>query len=527
MFVILTNLLPVWLFRYFPSQDGPSHVYNSWIIANWDRPEGAIYRHYYELNTRPEPNWLSHAALAGLMRAGVPPLVAEKIFITLFIALLAGGMWHAIGAVAPEARLLAALALPVAVGWPLGMGFYNYCLGLAGFLWVFGWWYRRRGDMRPARIAILAAMGVALYFTHMVAIGGVIAAIGTVALCEALAERPAGPALKRLLFPVVLAFVPAVALALAFVAGSAGQGRMPLWLLGSWRLAPFLTLQSLLVCYSSAEMIPSTIMALALVAAVVLILLERKKSAGVPPSGGILDTKKDGLLAAALVFVFLYFTAPHEASGGTYVFRRLAPFVVFMLVLWFAANSDRRLIVRPLAALGVAIALVFAVMRLAQISRLNDYIAEYVSVGESIEAPATVLPLCLSPRGTDEDGFFLSLEIWPFSHASGYMAAGRPIVDLSDYEGAMGYFPLLWRPGLNPFTRIEGEIFDDPFHLVFSGYERNTSGMGRIDYVLVWSDPRHPPPPRLTDPIARQLAAGYTPVATSKPRGYATLWARR
>ncbi|MEN6625119.1 MAG: hypothetical protein ABFD69_02705 [Candidatus Sumerlaeia bacterium] len=521
--LVALYLFPVWYFQYFPSQDGPSHVYNSWILSKWGEPAGGIFRQYYAVNRRPEPNWASHIALAGLMRAGLSPSVAEKIFVSFLIVFFGGGVVLALGAVAKPARALAPVALPMAVGWPLGMGFYNYCLGVAGFLWVFAWWYPRRNGMTAPRAIALGSMGILLYFAHLVAVGGIVIVIGIVAFWESLAERPFGPALRKRLLPAALAFIPAVALGLAYVAASVARGQMreiPAMGAGLREIGRLLTLQNLMVCYSTAEVFPAALLAISMLASAGLALAQIRRDRAGLRSGG-------GLLVAAIGLLLLYCVAPDKVAGGTYFHQRLAPFIWLMLLLWLGADGLRgRRLAHWLRVSGIAVALAFGCMRIAQFARLNDYLAEYVSVGGAIQAPATVLPLCFSPRGEGRSGFVLSAEIAPFSHASGYLAAGRPIVDLSDYEGAMKYFPLVWRPELSPCYHICPDIFDDPFHADLLDYTNRTGGRGRIDYVLVWSNPDFPLPADLVDPVRRQLEAGFKPVMTSRPRGCARLYAR-
>ena len=83
--LIVIYLLPIWLFPYFPTQDGVSHVYNSQILTEYSNPEYE-FRDYYEINWYPFPNWLSHFSLAMLMFV-FPPLIAEKIFLSLYVIL--------------------------------------------------------------------------------------------------------------------------------------------------------------------------------------------------------------------------------------------------------------------------------------------------------------------------------------------------------------------------------------------------------------------------------------------------------
>src|SRR5689334_3287327 len=84
----LAQLVPIWSVHYLPTTDGPSHLYNAWILRELlVGHDGAIGR-YFEIDWRPHPNWIGTALLAGLMPV-TAPLVAEKIFVSVIVLLFA------------------------------------------------------------------------------------------------------------------------------------------------------------------------------------------------------------------------------------------------------------------------------------------------------------------------------------------------------------------------------------------------------------------------------------------------------
>ena len=48
--LLVIHLLPVWVFSYFPTQDGASHIYNSYILKEYHNHENYRLREVYELN---------------------------------------------------------------------------------------------------------------------------------------------------------------------------------------------------------------------------------------------------------------------------------------------------------------------------------------------------------------------------------------------------------------------------------------------------------------------------------------------
>ena len=83
IFLILIHLLPIWLFDFFPTQDGPSHIYNSQVLREYWNPEYG-FQAFYNINWNLFPNWLSHFALAVLMIV-FSPIIAEKIFLSAYV----------------------------------------------------------------------------------------------------------------------------------------------------------------------------------------------------------------------------------------------------------------------------------------------------------------------------------------------------------------------------------------------------------------------------------------------------------
>ena len=82
---LILHILPIWLFTYFPSQDGPAHIYNAYVLKSFhDFEEGKLMRQYYQLNLTLFPNWFTHAFLALCMYV-VSPLFAEKILLSLIV----------------------------------------------------------------------------------------------------------------------------------------------------------------------------------------------------------------------------------------------------------------------------------------------------------------------------------------------------------------------------------------------------------------------------------------------------------
>ena len=139
-------LVPVWVYHYVPTQDGPSHLDNAQILKDLGNSV-AGYEAYFEIRAEPILNWTSHLLLAGMLYV-VPALIAEKLLISLYILGFAGSFRYFLGAFGQRSRPLSWLGLLFVYNHCFWMGFYNFCLSLILVWLIVGFCLRRRGELR-------------------------------------------------------------------------------------------------------------------------------------------------------------------------------------------------------------------------------------------------------------------------------------------------------------------------------------------------------------------------------------------
>src|SRR5258708_25803532 len=77
----IVSLAPIWSAHYLPTADGPSHVYNSWVLRELVLGHRGVVAERDALYWRPHPNWRGHVVLALLIPV-FPPLIAKKMLAT-------------------------------------------------------------------------------------------------------------------------------------------------------------------------------------------------------------------------------------------------------------------------------------------------------------------------------------------------------------------------------------------------------------------------------------------------------------
>ncbi|HEX3131909.1 MAG TPA: hypothetical protein VH394_31515, partial [Thermoanaerobaculia bacterium] len=161
-------LIPVWSVAYIPTTDGPSHIYNAWILRQYaNTQEYPLFEQYYEIDWRPIPNWLSHAALTLLMFP-FDPRTAEKVLLSGYVILLAGAARFLAGST--DRSWLAWLALPLIYNQLLHLGFYNFCLSIGFCLLAVGTWWRHRDRPTLGLAVKLNLLLLLCWFSHIVSL---------------------------------------------------------------------------------------------------------------------------------------------------------------------------------------------------------------------------------------------------------------------------------------------------------------------------------------------------------------------
>ena len=470
----LVALLPIWSATYLPTSDGPSHVYNSWLLHELVRGSHGPVAEWYAVDWRPHPNWIGHVVLALLMTV-VPPVVAEKLLVSGIILLFLFAMWRYAGAADEGGRMFAFLAFPFAYNLMLQMGFYNFCISAAlYFLLLAVWWARRdRPDVRT--ILIIAALLLLCYFSHPMSTILAIGSIGVLWL-GTLPGRALTVHARHLiaLLPVLplLAWFFSVQGATLAPAKVSAFGRFS-YIRSMWVLLTFDELQAKL---GSALFF--------VISALIVITLIRKRWRW---------SEGDAFLLVTFALVAVYARTPAASSGGTMVMERMALFVVLSPLVWIAPRLPRRFEIAVVILFSI-VSLLYTGYLARRYRGLSRRVTELVRSADAIGEGTTFVPLV---RDVHVHGAYVPV----LMHAIDYAAVEKHAVSIANYEAAAGYFPIRFRPGVTPLdTNAVGAAV---------GETDLTPYLARVPYVFLWHVPDYAP-------VMTQLAACCERVGASR-----------
>ena len=166
---LVAHILLVWIISYFPTQDGPSHIYNLAILHDLLNG-GKEWGEYFTYNLKIVPN-LGFNLLSYPLLFVVAPITAEKIFLSLYIFLMGIAVPLQISTFAPHAsysRMIKFLVIPVIFNFTLMMGFYSYAVGVPVFLIAISMAWRIRKRPILLRIICYNSVGILVYLLHLI-----------------------------------------------------------------------------------------------------------------------------------------------------------------------------------------------------------------------------------------------------------------------------------------------------------------------------------------------------------------------
>ena len=430
--LLLIHILPIWFFRYFPSQDGMNHVYNAYLLKEYYNPALYKTREIFQLNLTLFPNWMSHVIMAGLMFI-VPPLIAEKILLTLCIAIVPLSFLYFLRGINRDSTLYVWLGFLFSFNYLLYMGFYNFALSFGLFFLAVGYWWRHRRNLTPTRIGILYLMLISLYFCHISSYALALMVIGLGAILT-----------FRRLKPVIICagyMLPTGFILLNYLFSDT-RGLPHKYESGAWLWEFFWKNRSLV--YFNDDYVWGNLILMGLIGIVVFWTIWSDK---IQPRK--LISEKDLFLLFALICLLLFWKLPREIGPGGWINERVHIFFLPVLLPWLTTRFPR-IIKRVLIGCMIVLSLIHLSYTCRDMRIYNRDMAKFVGVTE--------LPDHVVYKRLDSDNWGpLTKYVMPYFN--GFVSYGfkGDRAYIHNYEAQFNYFPINFK-GKNNRDYYDGDV---------------------------------------------------------------------
>jgi hypothetical protein len=478
--LIALLLIPLWTTKFVPTQDGPLHVANAVTLVNYGAPEWETAREFYQLNDPRFPTWLFPLVL-GWLAQFTSPMIAEKLLLSIYIIGIPLAFSFAIRPLTGYSNLGGLLVLPVVYNYTMNMGFYAFLLGIVMFLILIGVWLRSQTHL-SIRITLIALL--VSYFAFQIhpfswvmtalALGAIefVEYIKKIRIETGWREKFKGcaklMAQRWYLYAATLlpgtihtkiflnlqdATTTSTAVKIVEKVGTTSAAwdyalkRFDILL---DRVVGMFSLSSL-VSYSLVELVISVGLLLSIV---LLTILTTRAGKG---------TKKHRLrgrlLFLATCYAILYLITKDAMIGGAFVACRVQLLGLLSLLAWLGSSPELPRYRALVYGLSIALVSLATFYYTSQYQRFSRAIDRELSMASEMREGATYLPVVM-PNEQIPHSIICDPTPNPFLHADGHFAYLRHSVDLGNYQGWKGYFPLSFRDHLNPVESIavDGKI---------------------------------------------------------------------
>jgi hypothetical protein len=479
--LLATALWPVWGNVYFLTNDGPCHLYNARILRDMLLGHNTAYfGEWFSLNPNIEPNWLNHFLLAGFQLV-LPPIVSEKLFLTLYILGFAWSFRYLARSVYPANDALIFLAMPFIFHKVFLMGFFNFSASVVLFFWVIGYWLRHRADRGWRARAGLGLRLLLLLVAHPVSycmalglaglhwLGECTAALGAADRKQKLATQ------LRVALGAVIAGLPSLVLLAAFMVRQ-GTNSVPSQMKLHKLFHDFLEIKSL-VLFQDVEKPWPIVLSLLIALLMVVGFFRLRKRAAI----------HEGILAMLALSVYAYFTQPAQVGGVGIVPERLQFYPYLIALCWLVTLPWPRWLLRGVTVMGFALTMALFALRLPSYAVTSEAVEEFVSAQNHMRPYTSAVMLSYAPEGRlPHNTATLSKEAYIFMHVTEYIGAQQPHIIFNNYEGNTKWFPLRWNAKLDPYVHLaSGPGFEG--WLPTADFEKFRRETGKdVDYVLQW-----------------------------------------
>ena len=455
--LLVIHILPVWLFKYTGTQDGPAHVHNAHVLKVYHNHENYILREVYERNPTLFPNWTSHAFMAALMFI-FPPLICEKIFFSLCIGLLPLSLLYLLNGVQKGKTLFCLVGFIFAYNYLLHMGFYNFALSVSLFFFALGCWWRCKDKLSPKALVTVYVWLTVVYLTHFQSYALLTVSLTVFGVLHYIYDALESPRVRLTaqLKPILLflgSMLPAYVILLSYYLVKREGG-------GYYRsfeglMKYFLSIGSI-VSFRDAHILIGNLLLAVLAIAFLLTVIDRIRKVYVHRNSSesedgdygsitaIVD-RTDAFFLIALILTFIYFKSPWSLrSGGMWISDRIHIYILLALLPFFTF-SLHKFIDYVFGGILIVLALWHLGYHVQTYYLMDIDAKEALSSAEMIEPHTVLASRPGSWGGTPDSADWDFKYILPFEHIEGYLALENGVAYLQNYEPSTDHFPLRYK----------------------------------------------------------------------------------
>jgi hypothetical protein len=451
LFLILTliNLLPVLLVKYFPTVDGPAHLYNSKLMAELFSDPNGILGKYFKVENFIPTNLTDHYffLITGYF---LPGFLSEKLLMLFYLAGLPYAYRYFIRSVASEGMYLSWFIFPFTYSFLFFFGFFNFSIALV-FLFIalaqLKKFYKNSSVLNFITFSILTLL---VYISHafvfMILVLYLIVFLrqDLIHMVSKHSQEMKDIGIRKISL-VALAIAPALLLIIISLIKTHSSSAPVDYVDSSVLLKWIRQIQPAKGILYHREDIYTTWLFYLLVLLTGLLLYNMifdsisltKRHIRFTMNRDKKKTPENLLLIVTLVLLALYFIIPDGFRSYGFISSRLLVLFFLFLIAWIASGYMQPLIKITAVIVIITMNSFLLGIYLTESKKLNLSACELEKAADIIPDNSVVLPVNRSGK-------------WIFGHFSNYLGINKPLIILENYEAELDYFPISWNYKMMP-----------------------------------------------------------------------------
>lgn len=427
--MVIIHLAPIFVSHYFPTADGPAHLYNSRLIlellTNYQSPIGD----FFAFNSFLNPNLIGHFILSGLILV-FPAFIAEKLLLLIYLIGLPLSFRYLFKKLQLKNSYLIYFIFPFTYSFLFYFGFYNFLIGLVFFFFTLAYWIESINNRLHLKQGIvLFILTACIFFSHLFALlmlSICLVSFNIPHIKSQFNSKKRNTALSQLGIQLLI-IAPTLILSVVFLVNNSVQT-------GEFKYLPLSELWEMIqqvqpvkgVKYGKEAIFSKWIFILLAAISLYLLVFRLKEIRSSVNQKSILW----GLIS--IICLIALFISPDSSQSMGFISSRILLFFFLFYIIFLATQKLPAWlkVVSFLLINYVNIALLKIYYLNAQ---ENKELVEGISeAAQKVDAYSVILPINTS-------------ENWQFAHFSNYLGAEKPVIVTENYEATLNYFPLKWK----------------------------------------------------------------------------------
>jgi hypothetical protein len=475
-------MLPILIFRFFPTMDGPAHLYNSNLVKELILNSNSPLSDFYQLNSDPVPNWLSHFILT-TGRFIFPAWLSEKILLILYFTLLPLSFRALIKVY--NKPYLSYIIFPFTYSFLFYIGFYNFCMAFIFLFYSIRYWLLYDEQRKFKNAAILFSLITLCFFAHIVVYSFLLFSLFLLITLPFITQKTGNKSIsvaqlvKKYLF-LFFAAVPSLILFIKFVLSKnmtfnndfVETNELIKWIKD---------IRPIIALVYNPELRLTEVLYHLFIGLTAILLYRRiqqiKFEESLTFKEKVINAIRNGFFIKADIFLFIsivtlffYFNVPSGSGAGMMSERFCHIFYIFFIT-WLAMQPLTRglWIFSMIIIIGINFGFVYR-YTLATIGFNRDAVLIY-NTAQYIKPYSTVIPINHSDN-------------WLGIHFSNYLGCEKPLVILENYEADVGWFPVKWNDNKMPVITLGSMKKNDA--CLYWRSSQNELNTQMADYVFIY-----------------------------------------